>query len=149
MTRNLIHCEFFLLRYDEKKASNLVDCLMDIYTSHLLPTFNIVHSQYIIFYLANIDPGGVSNFHQKIFKLNASRLSPAVLNCYLENFFFSELSLNHKTGRLCWKDTTAISPLPCSDSDVVPCIFPVSLCSHHPSTGWSGFQSWIQRLVLV
>ena len=47
------------LRYDEKKASNLVDCLMDIYTSHLLPTFNIVHSQYIIFYLANIDPGKV------------------------------------------------------------------------------------------
>ena len=104
MTRNLIHCEFFLLRYDEKKASNLVDCLMDIYTSHLLPTFNIVHSQYIIFYLANIDPGGVSNFHQKIFKLNASRLSPAVLNCYLENFFFSELSLNHKTGGLCWDE---------------------------------------------
>ena len=83
------------LRYDEKKASNLVDCLMDIYTSHLLPTFNIVHSQYIIFYLANIDPGKVSAYPQTIFKLNARRLGPAVLDRHLENFFFSELSLNH------------------------------------------------------
>ena len=44
-------------RYDSKKSSDLVDCLLNIYTSHLLPTFNIVHTQYIIFYLANLDPG--------------------------------------------------------------------------------------------
>ena len=68
MTRNLVHYDF-LLRYDEKKASNLVDCLMDIYTSHLLPTFNIVHSQYIIFYLANIDTGKVSIYPQNNFQV--------------------------------------------------------------------------------
>ena len=31
--------------------------MLSIYTTHLLPTFNIVHTQYIIFYLANLDPG--------------------------------------------------------------------------------------------
>ena len=67
----------WLLRYDEKKASNLVDCLMDIYTSHLLPTFNIVHSQYIIFYLANIDPGKVSTFPQNSFQVKHLKAWPS------------------------------------------------------------------------
>ena len=31
--------------------------MLSIYPPHLLPTFNIVHTQYIIFYLANLDPG--------------------------------------------------------------------------------------------
>ena len=44
-------------KYDSKKAADLVDCLLSIYTSHLLPTFNIVHTQYIIFYMANLDLG--------------------------------------------------------------------------------------------
>ena len=46
-----------IFRYNSKKASDLVECLLSIYTTHLLPTFNIVHTQYIIFYLANLDPG--------------------------------------------------------------------------------------------
>ena len=65
------------LRYDEKKASNLVDCLMDIYTSHLLPTFNIVHSQYIIFYLANIDLGKVSTFPPNNFQVKCLKAWPS------------------------------------------------------------------------
>jgi len=49
-------------KYDSKKALQLVDCLLSIYTSHLLPTFNIVHTQYIIFYLANLDPEVTQRF---------------------------------------------------------------------------------------
>jgi len=49
-------------KYDSKKAAELIDCLLNIYTSHLLPTFNIVHTQYIIFYLANLDPEVTQRF---------------------------------------------------------------------------------------
>jgi len=79
-------------KYDEKKASNLVDCLMDIYTSHLLPTFNIVHSQYIIFYLANIDPGLAQRFLTVTWRTFSSPNSPSITRQTAMSYLASFLS---------------------------------------------------------
>lgn len=79
-------------KYDEKKASNLVDCLMDIYTSHLLPTFNIVHSQYIIFYLANIDPGLAQRFLTVTWRAFSSPNSPSITRQTAMSYLASFLS---------------------------------------------------------
>jgi len=79
-------------KYDSKKSSDLVDCLLNIYTSHLLPTFNIVHTQYIIFYLANLDPEVTQRFLAVTWRAFSSPSSPSITRQTAMSYLASFLS---------------------------------------------------------
>jgi len=79
-------------KYDGKKASDVVDCLLNIYTSHLLPTFNIVHTQYIIFYLANLDPEVTQRFLSVTWRAFSSPSSPSITRQTAMSYLASFLS---------------------------------------------------------
>ena len=42
--------------FNREKAESLVSSLFDIHVSHLLPTFNILHTQFLYMYLASLAP---------------------------------------------------------------------------------------------
>jgi len=68
-----------LEEYCHEKASSVVDILMKIYTTHVLPTFNIVHTQFLYLYLASLSPTICSRFLLENWKIFCNPNTPSIL----------------------------------------------------------------------
>lgn len=66
-------------KYDEDKARPLVDCLMKVFATHLLPTYNIVHTQFIFFHLASRDPTLCKRFMAENWRTFINPNTPSIL----------------------------------------------------------------------
>jgi len=78
--------------FDEVKAQPVADCLFQIYTTHLLPTYNIVHTQFLVFYLSNLSPGLTQRFLAHTWKMFSSPNSPSILRQTAMSYMASFLS---------------------------------------------------------
>ena len=74
------------------KAEPLVSCLLAIYTSHFLPTYNIVHAQYLLFYLASLDPLLTQRFLTVTWRIFISPNSASILRQTAMSYLASFLS---------------------------------------------------------
>ena len=65
--------------FRREKAGPLVDCLLDIHVSHLLPTFNITHTQFLFLYLASLAPDISLKFMNRNWKTFINVNQPSVI----------------------------------------------------------------------
>merc|ERR1719447_2570697 len=65
--------------FDREKAGPLVDCLLDIHVSHLLPTFNITHTQFLFFYLASFSQDISLKFINRNWKTFVNVNQPSII----------------------------------------------------------------------
>ena len=64
---------------EREKAAPLVDCLLDIHVSHLLPTFNITHTQFLFFYLASFSQDISLKFINRNWKTFVNVNQPSII----------------------------------------------------------------------
>ena len=65
--------------FDNDKSSAVVDSLMKVYVSHVLPTFNILHTQFLYLYLASLDTTISSRFLTENWKTFSKPDNPSIL----------------------------------------------------------------------
>lgn len=78
--------------YEEGKGGEVVEVLMSVYTSHILPTYNTVHSQFLLFYLANLGPGVGARFLASTWRVFTSPTSPSITRQTAMSYLASFLS---------------------------------------------------------
>jgi len=78
--------------FDEIKSQPVTDCLLQIYTSHLLPTYNIVHTQFLVFYLVNLSPGLTQRFLAITWRTFSSPNTPSIMRQSAMSYMASFLS---------------------------------------------------------
>jgi len=75
-----IHGETHVLEeYNHEKAVPVVDCFMKIFSTHVLPTFNIVHTQFLYLYLASLSPTICSRFLLENWRIFSNPNTPSIL----------------------------------------------------------------------
>lgn len=75
-----IHGETHVLEeYNHDKAVPVVDCFMKIFSTHVLPTFNIVHTQFLYLYLASLSPTICSRFLLENWRIFSNPNTPSIL----------------------------------------------------------------------
>jgi len=65
--------------YNHDKATPLVDCFMKIFSTHVLPTFNIVHTQFLYLYLSSLSPTICARFLLENWKTFCNPNTPSIL----------------------------------------------------------------------
>jgi len=78
--------------FDGVKAESVGECFIQIYISHLLPTHNIVHTQYLLFYLANLSSGLCARFLAATWRIFSSPNSASILRQTAMSYLASFLS---------------------------------------------------------
>jgi len=68
-----------LEQYNHEKAAPVVDCFMKIFSTHVLPTFNIVHTQFLYLYLASLSPAIASRFLLENWRIFSNPNTPSIL----------------------------------------------------------------------
>jgi len=68
-----------LEEYNHDKAVPVVDCFMKIFSTHVLPTFNIVHTQFLYLYLASLSPTICSRFLLENWRIFSNPNTPSIL----------------------------------------------------------------------
>jgi len=66
-------------QFDHDKAMPVVNILMKIFSTHILPTFNIVHTQFLYLYLASLSPTICSRFLLENWRIFSNPNTPSVL----------------------------------------------------------------------
>lgn len=87
--------------FDSKKAESFVDGMMKIFFTHVLPTFNIIHTQFLFFYLASLSPAICSRFLLENWRAFSNPNTPSILRqtsmAYISSFLsraaFTSVSL--------------------------------------------------------
>ena len=65
--------------YNHDKATPVVDCFMKIFSTHVLPTFNIVHTQFLYLYLSSLSPTICARFLLENWKTFCNPNTPSIL----------------------------------------------------------------------
>jgi len=68
-----------LEEFNHDKATPVVDIFMKIFSTHILPTFNIVHTQFLYLYLASLSPAICSRFLLENWRIFSNPNTPSVL----------------------------------------------------------------------
>ena len=66
-------------QFDGKKGEELVSVLLEIFTSHVLFTYNTAHSQFLFLYTASLHPDITKRFLQQNWKTFSSVNSPSTV----------------------------------------------------------------------
>eukprot|EP00092_Neocalanus_flemingeri_P006602 GFUD01007121.1.p1 GENE.GFUD01007121.1~~GFUD01007121.1.p1 ORF type:complete len:614 (+),score=188.47 GFUD01007121.1:461-2302(+) len=81
-----------LEEYNHDKAAPVVDCFMKIFSTHVLPTFNIVHTQFIYLYLSSMSPTVCSRFLLENWRIFSNPNTPSILRQTAMSYIASFLS---------------------------------------------------------
>jgi len=65
--------------FNHDKATPVVDIFMKIFSTHILPTFNIIHTQFLYLYLASLSPAICSRFLLENWRIFSNPNTPSVL----------------------------------------------------------------------
>jgi len=65
--------------FSQEKAAPVVDTLLKIFSTHVLPTFNIVHTQFLYLYLASLSPTICYKFLLENWRIFSNPNTPSVL----------------------------------------------------------------------
>jgi len=65
--------------FDSDKAKPVVDSLLKVFLSHVIPTFNILHTQFLYLYLASLDTTISSRFLSENWKTFSKPDNPSIL----------------------------------------------------------------------
>jgi len=65
--------------FNHDKATPVVDIFMKIFKTHILPTFNIVHTQFLYLYLASLSPTICARFLLENWRIFSDPNTPSVL----------------------------------------------------------------------
>ena len=98
--------------FDPDKAKVVVDSLMRVFTSHVLPTFNILHTQFLFLYLTSLSPTISARFLADNWKIFTNINTPSILRQTAMAYIASYLSraehvgvatlLTYLEGITCW-----------------------------------------------
>merc|ERR1719234_2156564 len=78
--------------FDSDKAKPVVDSLLKVFLSHVIPTFNILHTQFLYLYLASLDTTISSRFLSENWKTFAKPDNPSILRQTVMAYIASFLS---------------------------------------------------------
>jgi len=85
-------------QFDGKKGEELVSVLLEIFTSHVLSTYNTAHSQFLFLYTASLHPDITKRFLQQNWKTFSSVNSPSIVRqtavAYLSSFLARSTSVS-------------------------------------------------------
>jgi len=87
--------------FDNDKASAVVDSLMKVYVSHVLPTFNILHTQFLYLYMSSLSPVISSRFLQENWRIFLNPNSPSIIRQTSMAYIASYLSRATCVGVTC------------------------------------------------
>lgn len=84
--------------FDPDKAKVVVDSLMRVFSSHVLPTFNILHTQFLFLYLTSLSPTISARFLADNWKIFTNINTPSILRQTAMAYIASYLSRAEHVG---------------------------------------------------
>jgi len=87
--------------FKDEKAAPVVDSMMRVFSSHILPTFNILHTQFLYLYLASLSPNISNRFLQENWRIFSNPNTPSILRqtavAYIASFLSRASFVNVNT----------------------------------------------------
>ena len=87
--------------FKDEKAAPVVDSMMRVFSSHILPTFNILHTQFLYLYLASLSPNISNKFLQENWRIFSNPNPPSILRqtavAYIASFLSRASFVNVNT----------------------------------------------------